>query len=164
MNISSIGGETIELLYAHGLVKNVVDLYRLRKEDILQLERMGEKSADNIIKALAASTEVPFSRVLFALGIRFVGAEAAKKLALAFQNIETLASAGLEDLLAVDDVGERIAASLKAYFSKSENMAMIKDLSNFGLRFEVEKEEQVLENASLDGLTLLLVYFRAAFA
>lgn len=156
MNINSIGSETIELLFAQGLVKNSLDLYRLQKEDILQLERMGDKSADNIINAVQASVEVPFPRVLFALGIRFVGAEAAKKLAYAFHSIERLAEATLEQLMDVEDIGHRIAESVQAYFSKSENMAMIKDLSNFGVCFEIGEEEHVSSSAKLTGLSIVI--------
>lgn len=155
MNINSIGEETIDLFYEKGLIRNVADLYRLKKEDILQLERMGEKSAENIISAITNSTRVPFSRVLFALGIRFVGEEVAKKLAKHFKNVDSLISAGLEELILVEDIGERIAQSLIAFFSENENMALIKDLSNFGVRFSIEEESEVSSD-KLKGLTFVI--------
>lgn len=156
MNISSIGEETIDLFFEKGLIKNVSDLYRLQEEDILELDRMGEKSAQNIIAAITKSTEVPFARVLFALGIRFVGAEAAKKLAKHYKSIDALMATTVEELVSVDDIGERIAESVIAYFSENENMAMIKDLSNFGICFSLGDEE--LENSSekLKGLTFVI--------
>jgi len=156
MNINFIGEETIDLFFEKGLVKNVVDLYRLQEEDILSLDRMGEKSAQNIISAVANSTEVPFQRVLFALGIRFVGAEAAKKLALHFKTIDALMKATLEELILVDDIGQRIAESVIAYFSENENMAMIKELSNFGVRFSLAEEELANRSEHLKGLTFVI--------
>jgi len=156
MNINSIGEETIELFFDQGLVRKVSDLYRLQISDILQLDRMGEKSAQNIVQAIKQSTEVPFPRVLFALGIRFVGAEVAKKLALHFKSIEALAEADFEALVAVDDVGERIAQSLLAYFSENENMAMIKELSNFGIRFSIEEEDLAHQSNILQGKRIVI--------
>ncbi len=156
MNINSIGEETIELFYDNGLVKNVSDLYRLQMEDILQLDRMGEKSAQNIVGAITQSTQVPFARVLFALGIRFVGAEVAKKLAAHFKSIENLQQASYHELIAVDDVGESIAKSLLLWFSENENMAMIKDLSNFGLHFSLDEEEVANQSEKLKGLTFVI--------
>lgn len=156
MNISSIGEETIELFYDKGLVNNVADLYRLQKSDILMLDRMGEKSAQNIIDAIIKSTKVPFARVLFSLGIRHVGAEVAKKLSAHFKSLEALMNAGVEELVAVDDVGDRIAESLLTYFSENVNMAMIKDLSNFGVRLRIDDEELEQTTEKLVGLSIVI--------
>lgn len=156
MNINSIGEETIELFYDQGLVAGFLDLYKLQTSDILKLDRMQEKSANNIIQAISGSTEVPFQRVLFALGIRFVGAEAAKKLAVHFKTIEALSSASYEQLILVDDIGESIAKSVIAYFSENESMAMIKDLSNFGLKLELTQEELANNSDLLKGLTFVI--------
>lgn len=156
MNINSIGEETIELFFDKGLVTNITDLYKLTKDDILQLDRMREKSANNIITAIAGSTEVPFQRVLFALGIRFVGAEAAKKLVVHFKTIEALSLATFDELIAVDDIGESIAKSLIAYFSENESMAMIKELSNFGVNLSLTEDELVNSSDLLKGLTFVI--------
>ena len=156
MNINFIGEETIDLFFENKLVKNVADLYRLQEVDILKLDRMGEKSAQNIISAITNSIDVPFHRVLFALGIRFVGAEAAKKLAKHFKTIEALMAATAEELILVDDIGERIAQSLIAYFSENENMAMIKDLSNFGVCFSLDEEEIANNSDLLAGLSFVI--------
>lgn len=156
MNINFIGEETIELLFDNGLVNNVADLYHLQEEDILKLDRMGQKSARNIIAAIKHSNEVPFQRVLFALGIRFVGAEAAKKLAKHFKTIDSLISATQDQLIAVDDIGTRIAESVLAYFSENENMALIKELSNFGVCFCLDEEDLVNSTDRLKGLTFVI--------
>ncbi len=155
MNINFVGEETVELFYDQGLIKDVADLYRLRESDVLKLDRMGEKSAQNIITSIADSTNVPFPRVLFALGIRYVGEEAAKKLAKHFKTIEALAAASIEDLIAVDDIGERIAQSIITYFSENENMALIKELSNFGLCFSQEEGDDP-GSEKLAGLTFVI--------
>ncbi len=156
MNINSIGEETIDLFYEKGLLRGVLDLYYLKESDILQLDRMGEKSAKNITEAISKSVEVPFYRVLFALGIRFVGAEVAKKLVAHFKTIENIATASFEDLISVDDVGDSIAKSLLLWFSENENMAMIKELSNFGVRFSLSKDELVDNTDKLKGLTFVI--------
>ena len=156
MNINSIGEETIELFYEKGLIKDVSDLYRLQAADILQLDRMGEKSANNIVEAIQNSVNVPFARVLFALGIRFVGAEVAKKLVANFKTIENIASAPYDELIAVDDVGDSIAKSLLLWFSENENMAIIKDLSNFGVCFSLSEVELSNQSEKLKGLTFVI--------
>ena len=117
MDIEGLGGETVDLLFKEGLISNYADLYSLRKEDILPLERMAEKSADNLINGVAASVQIPFERVLFALGIRYVGETVAKKLAKAYKNIDALIKAEVTDLTKVDEIGERIAESVVAFFS-----------------------------------------------
>lgn len=140
MNIDSLGPETIELLYNLGLVKNIADLYSLQATELMFLPRIGTKSAENMIAGIAASVNVPFERVLFALGIRFVGATVAKRLARAFHNIDALMSATLPQLVAVDEIGERIAMSVQQFFTKSENVELIERLKSAGLQFELAPE------------------------
>ena len=117
MNIEGLGPETVDLFYQEGLIHDIADLYTLQTADICRLERMGEKSAENIIQGIERSKEVPYERVLFALGIRFVGETVAKKVAKAFRSIEALASANLDDLIHVDEIGEKIAGSIIQYFA-----------------------------------------------
>ena len=112
MNIDGLGPETVDMFYRLGLIKDTADLYRLKTDDIKNLERMGEKSAENIVNGIAASKEVPFERVLFALGIRFVGETVAKKIAKSFTDIEELENADLEKLKNIDEIGEKIAQSI----------------------------------------------------
>lgn len=140
MNIETIGPETVELLFNYGLVKNAADLYALHNEDFLFLPRMGTKSAENVIAALDESRKVPYERVLFALGIRFVGATVAKRLARALPDIDALVAASLEELTAIDDIGERIATSVKAYFEKPENIELVGRLRAAGLKFKMEED------------------------
>ena len=142
MDIEGLGGETVVLLYQQGLLNSVSDLYRLKKEQILPLERMADKSVSNLIEGIEKSKEKPFSKVLFGLGIRFVGETVAKKLSKKFKSIQALQQASLEDLIQTDDIGERIAESVVTYFANPQNQAMIKQLQSYGLRFE----EEVLEH------------------
>ena len=121
MNIEGLGPETVDLFYQEGLIHDIADLYTLQTADICRLERMGEKSAENIIQGIERSKEVPYERVLFALGIRFVGETVAKKVAKAFRSIEALASANLDDLIHVDEIGEKIAGSIIQYFANEKN-------------------------------------------
>ena len=141
MDIQSVGSELCETLYRADLVKNVADFYDLTESDILQLDRMGEKSATNIIKGIADSKGQAFERVLFALGIRFVGETVAKKLAFAFEDIDALSQADAEALIAVDEIGERIAESVIQYFKDPENQHIINRLKAHGLIFKAEKQE-----------------------
>ena len=141
MDIQSVGSELCETLYRADLVKNVADCYDLTESDILQLDRMGEKSATNIIKGIADSKGQAFERVLFALGIRFVGETVAKKLAFAFEDIDALSQADAEALIAVDEIGERIAESVIQYFKDAENQNIIDRLKAHGLIFKAEKQE-----------------------
>ena len=141
MDIQSVGSEMCETLYRANLVKNVADFYDLKESDILKLERMGEKSATNIIKGIADSKSQSFERVLFALGIRFVGETVAKKLAQAFGDIEALAHADTEALIAVDEIGDRIAESVIRYFEDPESQELIMRLRAHGLVFKAEKQE-----------------------
>ena len=117
MNIDGLGAETIDLLYSENLIRNIADLYELEKGQISRLERLGDKSAERILKSLEESKQVPFEKVLFALGIRFVGETVAKILANRLINIENIEKASLEELTAIDEIGGRIAESVQLYFS-----------------------------------------------
>lgn len=172
MDIEGLGGETVELLYKEGLIKDYADLYSLTKEQILPLERMADKSADNLINGVLESAKVPFERVLFALGIRFVGETVAKKLAKAYKNIDALQVATAEELMQVDEIGQRIAESVVAFFQNSINLEIISRLRKHGIQFEISADQLlnrtnlfsgrtfvvsgVFENVSRDGLKKLI--------
>ena len=141
MNIDGLGTETIQLLYNNGLVSSVADLYTLTVIDLAGLERLGTKSAQNICNSILQSREVSFEKVIFALGIRYVGETVAKKLARAFRSIEKLASATMEELMTVDEIGERIAGSVINFFSIDSNRLLIDRLKNYGLQFQLKNEE-----------------------
>ena len=143
MNIDGIGEETIEVLFEKELIKDISDLYRLTFDQLLDLERMGEKSANNMLKGIEASKSIPFERVLFGLGIRFVGETVAKKLAQSFQNMDALQAASYDELIDVEEIGEKIAISVQLYFQDSANLALILRLKEVGLMFESVKKEQV---------------------
>lgn len=156
MNIDGLGPETVDAFYQLGLIKDTADLYSLRIDDIKNLERMGEKSAENIINGIAASKEVPFERVLFALGIRFVGETVAKKIAKSFADIEELENADLEKLKNIDEIGEKIARSIVVYFSNPSNRELIEHLRESGLQF-CRKEEDVSEHTDkLSGQSIVI--------
>lgn len=154
MNIEGIGEETVELLYDSGLIHNVADLYDLQPTMVATLPRMGAKSAENIMRELAASREVPFERVLFALGIRFVGETTAKYLAHHFGSMDAIMAASEAELAEADEVGEKIAASIKAYFEDEKNRSMVERLRAEGLQM-VEAEKEVLSD-SLAGLSFVI--------
>ncbi|MGQ7944517.1 NAD-dependent DNA ligase LigA [Flavobacterium sp. WC2509] len=137
MDIEGLGGETVALLYKNDLVHNYADLYELKVEDILHLERMAQKSAENLVKGVENSKNIPFESVLFALGIRFVGETVAKKLAKHYKNIEALSQASLMDLILVDEIGERIAKSVIEFFENEENKKIIERLKSYGVQFEI---------------------------
>ncbi len=141
MNIDGLGAETVELLFESGLINNIADLYDLRATDLAALPRLGDKSADNIIRSIAASREVPFNRVLFGLGIRFVGETTAKYLASHFKNIDALMQASATELMESDEVGAKIADSIIDYFADEGNRAIIERLRKAGLQFEMEQME-----------------------
>ena len=141
MNIDGLGSETIELLFENELIKDLSDLYTLTTEDLLPLERMAEKSANNIVEGVELSKEIPFEKVLFALGIRFVGDTVAKKLARNFKTIENLQNATFETLVEVDEIGDRIAQSILDYFAIESNNQMIERLKSYGLQFEIKEKE-----------------------
>ena len=155
MNIN-IGPETIEDLYEAGLVKDSADLYTLRISDLLRLERWAEKSAQNLMESLAASKQVPFERVLYALGIRYVGETVAKRLALSFHSIEALEQASFESLIAVDEIGERIAQSVRAYLADGRNQAIVKRLQEQGLQMRLSEERLANQSDKLKGLTIVI--------
>ena len=141
MNIDGLGPETVDMFYRLGLIKNTADLYQLTVDDIKNLDRMGEKSAENIIKGIEASKEVPFERVLFALGIRFVGETVAKKIAKFFNDIDELENANLEKLINIDEIGEKIAQSILTYFANPLNRELIERLKSTGLQLYRREED-----------------------
>ena len=140
MNIDSLGPETIEMLFALGLLKDVADLYTIDSSDLMFLPRMGVKSAENIVSGIASSLAVPFERVLFALGIRFVGVTVAKRLARAFHNIDALMSATMEQLTEVDEIGERIATAVLQFFAVESNRNLVERLRTAGVKFVIDDE------------------------
>ena len=144
MDIEGLGGETVELLFKEGLITNYADLYTLTKEQVMPLERMAEKSAENLVNGVAASITIPFERVLFALGIRFVGETVAKKLAKAYKNINALMVASVEELITVDEIGERIAQSVVEFFDNEANQQIIARLKSYNIQFELSADK--LEN------------------
>jgi DNA ligase (NAD+) len=133
MNIEGLGEETVDLLFSREMIRTFADLYDLKKEDLTPLERMGEKSASNIINSIRKSTEVPYPRVLYALGIRHVGETVAKTIARKFRNIDDLMSATLNDIMAVREIGPKIAASIVAYFADNDNKEIIRRLKAAGV-------------------------------
>lgn len=155
MDIEGIGTETVEQLYKAELIGNMADLYTLTYDQVLGLERMAEKSATNLIKGVEASKQIPFQRVLFALGIRYVGQTVAKKLAKHFRNINALRSATKEELEAVDEIGERIADSVINYFADSANADQVDRLKEYGLQFEMAEEDAPTSNL-LDGKSFVV--------
>ncbi len=155
MNIN-MGPETVEDLYEAGLVHNVADLYALKITDLMHLERWAEKSARNLLESLRASRQVPFERVLYALGIRYVGETVAKRLALAFRSMENLEKATFEALLAVDDIGERIAQSVRDYFADERNRVIVERLKTYGLQMELSEAAQQATGDKLKGLTIVI--------
>lgn len=155
MNIN-IGPETVEDLFNVGLVKNIADLYDLRITDLLTLERWAEKSARNLMNSLRESKAVPFERVLYALGIRYVGETVAKRLASSFHSIDRLMEASFEQLVDVDEIGDRIAQSVVAYFSDAENRQIVERLRAHGLQMEVSEEVLANRSERLKGLTFVI--------
>lgn len=156
MDIDSLGGETIEQLYKEGLIKNIADLYDLKKEQLLPLERMAEKSANNLIEGIEASKQVPFERVLYAIGIRHVGETTAKKIARNVKSMDALMQAGEEELLQVGEVGEVIAKSIIKYFADSQNKQVIERLKKQGLQFELSEEQLQNTSNKLNGQTFVI--------
>jgi DNA ligase (NAD+) len=156
MNIDGLGSETVDLLYQNGLIHDAADLYDLRSEQLTPLERMGEKSAERILKSLEESGSVPFGRVLFALGIRYVGETVAKNLASASGNMERLQSMTKEELMSINEIGERIATSVLEYFSNPRHLDIISRLKNKGLRFETEQSSTGNLSNKLAGLSIII--------
>ncbi|MBU0941175.1 MAG: NAD-dependent DNA ligase LigA [Bacteroidetes bacterium] len=156
MDIEGLGGETVALLYANGLVHNYADLYTLTVSQILPLERMAQKSAENLVKGVENSKSIPFERVLYALGIRYVGETVAKKLAKHYKNVDALAQASLLDLVLVDEIGERIAQSVVDFFANEENTSIISRLKEYGLAFEVIEKINLNATEKLSGNTFVV--------
>ncbi len=157
LDIDSLGTETIVMLFEKGLIKGIEDLYRLTQEDLIQLERFGEKSAQKLLTGIEQSKSVPFARVLFGLGIRFVGETVAEKLAQHFGSIQAIADATIEQLCEVPDIGEKIALSVKEYFSLKENTNTINSLKQAGLCFETKKDDgQEIKSEKLKGMTFVV--------
>ena len=154
MNIDGLGAETIDLLYEKGLIKTSADLYDLTFDQVVELDRMADKSADNLIKGLVESKNIPFERVLFALGIRFVGETVAKKLAKHFKNMDALIAAKFDDLTNVGEIGEKIAISLQQYFLNEEHLHFINRLKKAGLQFEIK--EKVGASNTLEGKSFVV--------
>ena len=156
MNIDGLGTETIDQFYQEGLIHTIADLYTLKAQDIACLERMGKKSAVNIMEGIRASREVPFERVLFALGIRFVGETTAKTLAKAFRSIDALASATLDDLIHVDEIGAKIAQSIRQYFSDEKNLQLIERLREAGVQMQMEELDMSEYTDKLAGKSIVI--------
>lgn len=144
MDIDGLGGETVALLFNAGLVTNYADLYELKKEQIIPLERMAEKSAENLINGIEKSKTIPFERVLYALGIRYVGETVAKKLAKHYKSIDAIAQASIMDLILVDEIGDKIAQSVVQFFENQENIRIIDRLKSFGVQLESGAEDVLL--------------------
>ena len=155
MNIDSLGSETIEQLYKENLIKTPADLYTLTKKQLARLERMGEKSAQNIINGIENSKKIPFEKVLFGISIKHIGETMAKKLVKKFPNIEALQNASLEELVQTEDIGIKIAESIKNFFNNQENIDMIEQLKSHGVQFEKKHNDIELLSNSLDGKTFL---------
>jgi len=154
MNIETLGDETIQLLYKTGLIKNVADFYTLKISDLSNLERLGEKSAQNIINSIQQSKEVPLERLLFALGIKHVGENIAKIIARSLGSIKKISETTIEELTQIQDIGLQIANSIHSFFRKAENMQIIERLTNYGLQIETSQTKTVIEN-KLNGLRIL---------
>lgn len=154
MNIDGLGAETVDALYQKGLVRTIADLYDLTFDQVVNLDRMADKSANNLLLGIQASKQIPFERVLFALGIRFVGETVAKKLAAAFKNIDAIAAATFEELIAVDEIGDKIAVAVQQYFLDERALNTIQRLKAAGLQFEIE--ETVLDSNSLEGKSFVV--------
>ncbi len=156
MDIEGLGGETVALLFNNGLVRNYADLYELKVEQILPLERMAQKSAENLVNGVALSRNISFERVLFALGIRYVGETVAKKLAKYYKNIDALRQASLMDLILVDEIGERIAQSVIDFFDNQDNQMIVDRLKNYGIQFELVEKFNPNATDKLEGKTFVV--------
>jgi len=156
MDIDGLGGETVALLFRNNLVTDYADLYTLKKEDVLPLERMAEKSADNLIKSIEQSKNVPFDRVLFALGIRFVGETVAKKLARHYKNIDALMNASYNELIEVDEIGDKIALSIRSFFKNVGNLELLNRLRTYGVQFELEEKASTKISDKFSGMTMVV--------
>lgn len=156
MDIDGLGGETVALLYQNHLVDSYADLYELKKEQIIPLERMAEKSAENLINGIEKSKQVPFEKVLYALGIRYVGETVAKKLAKHFKTLDALSVATFEELVAVDEIGEKIAKSIVEFFYDLNNIMQLKRLKNYGIQTQIIEDESIVRTDKLKGKTIVV--------
>lgn len=156
MDIEGLGGETVTLLYQNGLIKNYADLYTLTVEQVIPLERMAQKSAENLVNGVAKSCEVPFERVLFALGIRYVGETVARKLARHYKSIDALSGATADDLVKLDEIGERIGWSVVAFFENPENLELIQRLKDYGVQMEIKEVFNPNTTNKLEGKTFVV--------
>lgn len=156
MDIEGLGGETVALLYNADLIKNYADLYELTKEQVIPLERMAEKSAENLVNGIEKSKEIPFERVLYALGIRYVGETVAKKLAKHYKSIDNLANATLTELILVDEIGERIAQSVIDFFENEQNRILIERLKGYGVQMELNEAADTSVSNKLAGNTFVV--------
>ena len=156
MDIEGLGGETIVLLHESGLINSIADLYDLKKQDLLPLERMANKSISNILEGLEKSKEKPFDKVLFGLGIRFVGNTISKKLINSINSIDNLINSSFEEFVLIDEIGERIAESLIAYFKSDKNLEIINRLKVFGLQFKSDSKEYYLKSKKFTGYKFII--------
>ncbi|MBE7177055.1 MAG: NAD-dependent DNA ligase LigA [Mucilaginibacter polytrichastri] len=158
MDIEGLGDETIETFYEKGFLRHISDIYALadKQDELTGLERFGQKSIDNLFKGLEKSKEKPFDKVLFGLGIRFAGETVARKLAQHFRNVDALAAASYDDLVAVNEIGGRIAESVVAWFADEKHLQEVEKLKAAGLQFVLEEKEVVLASTKLEGLTFLI--------
>jgi len=155
MNIDGLGEETIDLLFKENLIKNIADLYQLKKEQLVPLERLGQKSADRIIQSIEESKKIPFAKVLFALGIRYVGETVAKKLANSLKSIDKISQSSIEELTNVDEIGDKIAESVILHFKNETNRQIIDNLKLAGIQFEITDENNSLSE-KLKGLSIII--------
>lgn len=156
MNIEGLGVETINLLYDEGLLHDVADIYTLQVDDLSGLERLGEKSAQNILQSIEKSKDIPFDRVIFALGIRFVGETVAKKLVQVLHDIEQLKTATYETLIEIDEIGERIAQSVVQYFAEDKNIVLINRLKDYGLQMAVAEGDLKPQSDTLKDKSIVI--------
>ncbi|GAB5401471.1 MAG: NAD-dependent DNA ligase LigA [Aureisphaera sp.] len=156
MDIEGLGGETVVLLVENQLIENYADLYELTVAQVIPLERMAEKSAENLVQGIEASKQIPFERVLFALGIRYVGETVAKKLARHYKSIDALMEATEEDLVAVDEIGDRIAESVVSFFNDEENVTIVDRLKGYGVQLQISEEEMANQTDTLQGKTFVV--------
>lgn len=156
MNIDGLGGETVDLLRKEGLIENYADLYNLTAEQVIPLERMAEKSAKNMIEGINKSKEIPFEKVLFALGIRFVGETVAKKLAKHFKSIDNLMAADIETLISVDEIGDRIAESIQEFSNDLSNILLINRLKSYGVQMQISEEDLIGLTDKLQGKVFIV--------
>ncbi|WP_159517325.1 NAD-dependent DNA ligase LigA [Sunxiuqinia indica] len=156
MDIDGLGQETVELLFNEGLINNSADLYNLKAEQLTSLERMGEKSANRILKSLEESKSIPFERVLYALGIRYVGETVAKKLANKLVDIDTIINSSYDELVDIDEIGGRIAESIRSFFDNEDNQSIIQSLKDQGLKFKLSESNLEGRSNKLEGLSIVI--------